>query len=57
MMRESVQPGSKFAAMLMMSVDGPIFRERVAADGAVNQRPYGKTGEKAPYWVKTYPHR
>jgi regulation of enolase protein 1 (concanavalin A-like superfamily) len=52
MMRESVQPGSKFAAMLMMSVDGPIFRERVAADGAVNQRPYGKTGEKAPYWVK-----
>lgn len=52
MMRESVQPGSKFAAMMMMSVDGPIFRERIATDGAVNQKPYGKTGEQAPYWVK-----
>ena len=52
MIRESLEDGSKFATMMMMSDPGPIVRDRIATSGAVNQKPYNKTGEKAPYWVK-----
>lgn len=52
MIRESIEDTSKFAASLMISTPGPVMRERVLTNGAVNQKPFLNTAEKAPYWVR-----
>lgn len=52
MMRETLDDGAKMASMLMVSDPGPVVRDRVETDGNVNQKPFPKTGEKAPYWVR-----
>lgn len=52
MIRESLDDSSKFAASLMISTPGPVMRERLETNGAVNQKTFPGTGEKAPYWVK-----
>lgn len=52
MIRETLDDGAKFGAQLMISDPGPVMRERSQTDGAVNQKPFPNTAEKAPYWVK-----
>ncbi len=52
MMRETLDEGAKMTSMLLVSDPGPILRDRTITNGSVNQKPFNKTGEKAPYWVK-----
>ena len=52
MIRESLNDGSKFAAMLLISTPGAVIRERVSTGGTVNQKPIANTHEVAPYWVR-----
>ena len=51
MIRDSLDAGSKFAAMMLMSDPGRIMRDRKETDGEVYQE-FGATGEKAPYWLR-----
>ena len=52
MIRDSIDWGSKYVSMFMMSEPGPILRDRILTNGEVNQQPYGSTGEKAPMWLR-----
>jgi len=52
MMRDSLNAGSKFAAMMLIAHPGGVLRDRMETNGPVNQSPYPNGGEKAPYWVR-----
>jgi len=51
MIRDSLDAGSKLAAMFMISDPGAIVRARFSDNGDVDQE-INNTGEKAPYWLR-----
>jgi len=52
MIRETIDPSSKHASMLLTPNNGVFFQRRLATGGATSQTILASAGITAPYWMK-----